>query len=305
MRTPETNTATSQAGIGMQEELTVPGQSGSLRDVLRHRFLLKLLVSKELKVRYRGSVLGLLWSYVKPGIQFVVFYVALGIFLGQEESPRNPGGLPNYAIYLFSGIVLINFFTEALGNASRSIVGNGGLIKKIYLPRQLFPVASVWVSGVHFVPQMVILIGACLFNGWRPSVLQLAAAVVGFIIVAMLATGLGLLFGAVNVYFRDAENLVDMLLMVATWASPVLYSWIMVQEKLGETFFTIYQLNPITVGVETFHFAFWLPTTGSPAAVPPHLLSMWIPIALAVSAAVLLTGQLVFRRLEGRFAQEL
>ncbi|MCC3274022.1 ABC transporter permease [Arthrobacter zhangbolii] len=289
----------------MQEELTVPGQPGSLKDVLRHRFLLKLLVSKELKVRYRGSILGLLWSYVKPGIQFLVFYVALGVFLGLEESAGNRGGLPNYAIYLFSGIVLINFFTEALGNASRSIVGNGGLIKKIYLPRQLFPVASVWVSGVHFVPQMVILIGACLFSGWRPSLLQLAAAAAGFLVVAMLATGLGLLFGAINVYFRDAENLVDMLLMVATWASPVLYSWTMVQSKLGETFFNFYQLNPITVGVETFHYAFWLPTTDGSQSIPPHLLSVWIPVALAISAAVLLIGQLVFRRLEGRFAQEL
>ena len=286
-------------------ELETPGRGAGLADIFRSRFLLKLLVSKELKVRYRGSVLGLLWSYVKPGVQFVVFYIALGVFLGLEQSSRNPGGLPNYAIYLFSGIVLINFFTEALGNASRSIVGNGGLIKKIYLPRQLFPMASVWVSAVHFVPQIVILVVACLFNGWRPSLLQLAAAVAGFIMVALLATGLGLFFGAVNVYFRDAENLVDMLLMIATWASPVLYSWKMVQEKLGETYFNLYQLNPITVAVETFHYAFWLPTTDGAEAIPPHLLSMWIPIALAISAAVLLLGQLVFRRLEGRFAQEL
>ncbi|MFZ3415193.1 ABC transporter permease [Arthrobacter sp. 3Tela_A] len=287
------------------QKLTTPGAGAGLRDVLKSRFLLKLLVAKELKVRYRGSILGLLWSYVKPGVQFIVFYIALGIFLGLERSPGRPDGLPNYAIYLFSGIVLINFFTEALGNASRSIVGNGGLIKKIYLPRQLFPVASVWVSGVHFVPQIVILLAACLFNGWRPGVLQLAAAVAGFLIVGLLATGLGLLFGAVNVYFRDAENLVDMLLMIATWASPVLYSWMMVRDKLGQTFFYFYQLNPITVGVETFHYAFWLPTTDGAEAIPPHLLSLWIPVGLAISGLILLIGQLVFRRLEGRFAQEL
>lgn len=287
------------------ERLETPGRGAGFVDLVRSRFLLKLLVSKELKVRYRGSVLGLLWSYVKPGVQFVVFYVALGVFLNLEQSDSNPRGLPNYAIYLFSGIVLINFFTEALGNASRSIVGNGGLIKKIYLPRQLFPVASVWVSGVHFVPQILILLVACLFNGWRPGVLELAAALGGFVIVGLLATGLGLLFGAVNVYFRDAENLVDMLLMIATWASPVLYSWVMVRNKLGETAFNFYQLNPITVGVETFHFAFWLPTTDGAEQIPPHLLSVWLPVGLAISAAVLLFGQFVFRRLEGRFAQEL
>ncbi len=288
-----------------QPNLQTPGLGRGLRDVYGSRFLLKLLVRKELKVRYRGSVLGLLWSYVKPGVQFIVFYVALGVFLGLEQSPTNKSGLPNYAIYLFSGIILINFFTEALGNASRSIVGNGGLIKKIYLPRQLFPVASVWVSAVHFFPQLVILLIACVFSGWHPTVLQLLAAVAGFIMVTLLSTGLGLLFGAANVYFRDSENFVDMLLMIATWASPVMYSWTMVQNKLGEAWFSIYQLNPMTTAVETFHYAFWLPTTDGSAGIPPHLLSLWIPVGLVVSAAVLLWGQLTFRRLEGRFAQEL
>jgi ABC-2 type transport system permease protein len=285
--------------------LVRPGLGGGLGDVVRSRFLLKLLVRKELKVRYRGSVLGLLWSYVKPGVQFVVFYVALGVFLGLERSPKNPDGLANYAVYLFSGIVLINFFTEALGNAARSIVGNGGLIKKIYLPRELFPVASVWVSAVHFFPQLVVLLIGCVVSGWRPNLLQLSAAVAGFIIVALLATGLGLLFGAANVYFRDSENIVDMLLMIATWASPVMYSWTMVRDKLGEGFYSVYQANPVTVGVEAFHYAFWLPTTDQSAGIPPHLLSLWIPVGLAVSIVTLLLGQLTFRRLEGRFAQEL
>lgn len=287
------------------EELVRPGVSGGLADVVRSRFLLKLLVRKELKVRYRGSVLGLLWSYVKPGVQFFVFYLALGVFLGMERSERNPDGLPNYAIYLFSGIILINFFTEALSNASRSIVGNGGLIKKIYLPRQLFPVASVWVSAVHFFPQLIILLAACFLAGWHPSFIQLAAAVAGFIMVALLATGLGLLFGAANVYFRDSENFVDMLLMIATWASPVMYAWTMVEEKLGPTWYNVYQVNPITIAVETFHFAFWLPTTSGTTPIPPHLLSLWIPVGLLLSAAILVWGQLTFRRLEGRFAQEL
>lgn len=286
-------------------ELTRPGLGRGLRDVRQSRFLLKLLVRKELKVRYRGSILGMLWSYVKPGVQFVVFYIALGVFLGLERSPRNPDGLANYAVYLFSGIVLINFFSEALGNASRAIVNNGNLIKKIYLPRELFPVASVWVSAVHFFPQLVVLVAACLFTGWRPGLLHLLAAVAGFVIVALLATGLGLLFGAANVYFRDSENLVDMLLMIATWASPVMYAWTMVQEKLSPGLFAVYQANPVTVGVELFHYAFWLPTTDGSAALPPNLFSLWLPVGLAIACSVLALGQLTFRRLEGRFAQEL
>ncbi len=287
----------------LSSELVTPGLGKGLRDVVRSRFLLKLLVAKELKVRYRGSVLGLLWSYVKPGVQFVVFWFALGVFLGMERNTEN------YAIYLFSGIILINFFTEALGNASRSIVGNGGLIKKIYLPRELFPVASVWVSAVHFVPQLVVLLIACLFTGWTPGFFELAAATGGFLIVALLATGLGLFFGAANVYFRDSENFVDMLLMIATWASPVLYSWTMVRDTLGSAFLTVYQMNPLTIAVELFHFAFWKPTTSADTdpmtLVPPNLFGLWLPVALATALAVILLGQFTFRRLEGRFAQEL
>lgn len=295
----------SDVTAAMSSEMTRPGLGSGLRDIRQSSFLLKLLVRKELKVRYRGSVLGLLWSYVKPGVQFVVFYIALGVFLGLEKSPRNPDGLANYAVYLFSGIVLINFFSEALGNSARSIVNNGNLIKKIYLPRELFPVASVWVSGVHFFPQLLVLVVACVFAGWHPDAFQLLAAVLGFIIVAFLATGLGLLFGAVNVYYRDSENLVDMLLMIATWASPVMYAWTMVQEKLGPTAFAVYQANPVTVGVELFHYAFWLPTTDGTAAMPPNLFTLWLPVGLVIALLVLVFGQFTFRRLEGRFAQEL
>lgn len=285
--------------MSITKELASPGTGGGLAEAFRARFLLKLLVRKELKVRYRGSVLGLLWSYVKPGVQFLVFYLALGVFLGLNR------GTENYAVYLFSGIILINFFTEALGNAARSIVGNGSLIKKIYLPRELFPVASVWVSGVHFFPQLVVLVVACLVSGWHPTALHLVAALGGFVVVALLATGLGLFFGAVNVYFRDFENIVDLLLMVVTWASPVLYVWTMVRDAIGPGFLVLYQLNPVTIAVEIFHYAFWYPTTSGTAELPPHLLTLWLPVGLGTSIIVVLIGQFTFRRLEGRFAQEL
>lgn len=285
-----------------KNELTTPGNGRGLLDLYSNWFLLKLLVRKEIKVRYRGSVLGLLWSYVKPLMQFMIYFVALGIFLNLQKAT------PNYAVYLFSGIVLVNFFTETLGNSTRSIVENRDLIRKIYLPRELFPVATVLVSAAHFLPQVVILVGASLLVGWTPSLVQLLAAIAAFIVVAILAMGLGLLFGAVNVYFRDSENIVDMILMVVTWASPVLYLWTMARDALGQWFF-LYQMNPMTVAVEIFHWVFWYPTLGEDqlgmVELPPNLLSLWLPIALLVSLTVLFLGQLVFRRLAVHFAQEL
>ena len=287
---------------GSTQDMIRPGQGRGLLDVYDHRFLLKLLVRKEIKVRYRGSVLGLLWSYVKPLMQFLIYFVALGIFLNLQR------GTPNYAIYLFAGIVLVNFVTESLGNATRSIVDNRDLIRKIYLPRELFPVATVWVSAAHFLPQLVVLIGACLIAGWTPTVIQLIAAVLAFILVSVLATGLGLLFSAANVYFRDSENIVDMILMVVTWASPVLYVWTMVQDVMG-SWYWLYQLNPMTVAVEIFHWAFWFPTLKEDqlgfASMPPDLLTVWLPVAFLISIVVLFVGQLAFRRSAVHFAQEL
>lgn len=287
---------------GQMDQLVRPGSGRGLLDVYGDRFLLKLLVRKEIKIRYRGSVLGLMWSYVKPLMQFLIYYIALGIFLNLEH------GTPNYAIYLFAGIVLVNFFTESLSNSTRSIVDNRDLIRKIYLPRELFPVATVWVSAAHFLPQLVVLIGACLLVGWAPSILQLAAVVLVFVMVSVLATGLGLMFGAVNVYFRDSENIVDMIVMVVTWASPVLYIWSMVERVMGPWYW-LYQLNPMTTAVEIFHWAFWEPTLGRNQVVsgtlPPDLFTLWLPVSLLTTLAVLFFGQLTFRRLSVHFAQEL
>lgn len=278
--------------------LTAPGISRGLRDVLDHRFLLKLLVRKEVKVRYRGSLLGLMWSYVKPGVQFVVFYLALGIFLGMEQRQEN------YAIYLFSGIILVNFFTEAVRNSARSITENFALVKKIYIPRELFPLASVWVSAVHFFPQLVILLLACLLGGWSPSLTSLVSALLGFLIVGIFAVGLGLFFGAVNVFFRDAENIVDLIVLVAPWVAPVLYATAQAQAALGGVF-VLYMADPLAVGVELFHRAFWSPTISGEAPLAPDLLTIWLWCGLGVAILTALLGQYTFRRLSGRFAQEL
>jgi len=283
------------------EALAPPGQSLGFRAVLRNRFLLRLLVDKEIQVRYRGSALGLLWSYIKPAVQFGVFYLAMGVFL---QLNRN---MPNYAIYLFSGMCLVNFFMETFGNAARSIVGNGHLIKKIFLPRELFPVSSLFVAMVHFFPQVVVLLIACLFSGWHPSLSQIAGIIAGTLLVGLFGLGLGLFFATADVFFRDAENIVDLINMVATWLSPVLYTWYMVQSIAPGWVFSLYMANPITIGVELFHFGFWLPTTdGSQTwTPPPHLMILWTPVALIVSILFLVVGDLLFKRFEGRFAQEL
>jgi len=281
-----------------REGFVRPGHGAGLLDVFRKRYLLTLLVRKEVRVRYRGSVLGWLWSYVKPLTQFAVFFLALGIFLQQNRN------IENYPIYMFSGLVVVNLFSEAFSNGTKSLVDNAPLIKKIYLPREMFPVASTLVALVNFVPQVLVLLSVSLVVGWHPDLTQGLAFVLGTIIIVLFATGLGMLFGSVNVLFRDAQNFVELIVLVATWASPVLYQWQMVAKVLPPPFMFVYQINPLTAAVELFHATFWYPTTDGRSGLPPEL-AVHSVVALLISAATLLVGQLVFRRLENRFAQDL
>jgi ABC-2 type transport system permease protein len=284
--------------IAAEAPLRAPGSGLGLIDVFRRRHLLALLVRKEVSIRYRGSVLGWLWSYVKPLIQFAVFFVALGIFLRLNSS------VGYYPLYLLSGFTLVTFFTEAFGNGTRSIVDNAPLIKKIYIPRELFPVASTIVAVVNTLPQVIVVLAIALISGWQFSLVAVGAILLALIIVGLFATGLGMLFGAINVAYRDAQSFVEIIAMCAVWASPVMYQWSMVSTHLDGWAFTLYRLNPLTTAVELAHAGFWLPLSPENGQALPDL-PLFALIALGTSVFTLLVGQFVFRRLEGRFAQEL
>lgn len=285
-------------------EYKTPGDSAGILEIIRKPYLTSLIVHKELRQRYRGSMLGMLWSYAKPATQFLVFYFAIGVFM------RMNSNVPNYVVYLFSGVVVINYFTEIFGNATRSVVGNAALVKKIYLPRQLFPMSALWVALAHFGPQVAILLAGAVFFGWWPTLTGIVAIVAGFLIVSLFALGLGLFTAALNVFYRDAENFVDLILMMATWISPVLYTWEMVHSAFThhglDVLWYIYQLNPLSVAVELFHYGFWRMTL-DPATAPQSVpdLGMWTLIALVVSLASIILGEIAFRSMDKRIAQEL
>ncbi|WP_058233769.1 ABC transporter permease [Devriesea agamarum] len=281
-----------------------PGQDSGWLNPFVNRFLLHLLVKKELRVRYRGSMLGMAWSYVKPAVQFIVFYIALGVFLELNK------GVHNYAVYLFSGIVVINLFGETLGNCTRSITGNDSLVRKIYLPTELFPYSSMIVALIHFIPQLLVLAVGALLVGWSPGLMQLGAIALGLIILIMLTLGLGMLTAALNAAFRDIENFVDMIVMVLTWTSPIMYQITKVRHAVGDgVLYLLYSLNPLTIVVELFHYGFWQHTDGvqldaGQAAVYNQIHGLWWA-GLLIALAVFVIGNFVFERSKRSFAQTL
>ncbi|TDD81826.1 ABC transporter permease [Actinomadura rubrisoli] len=286
------------APIRADDRLRPPGGDGGLRQTFRNRYLLRLLVRRELRARYKGSLLGLGWSYVRPAVHFSVYFYVIGIFLGMDRQ------IEDFPIYLFAGMVLINLFTETLHASTRSVTGNAPLIRKVFLPRELFPTASALVSLVHFVPGFMILLAGSAVAGWRPSPAGLAAAVLGFAIVVVLGLGLGLLFAAVNVFFRDLEQVVDISMIVITWSVPMIYPWAHVRAHAPGWVLDVYLANPLVSAVSLFQRAFWLSGTGGDYAFPPHLYAH-AATSLAVSLLVFLAGHAVFARMQKRFAQEL
>lgn len=256
-----------------------------------------MLIKKGTTTRYYGSVLGWTWSYVRPAAQFFMYFVMIGMVLGLRRS------IELFPLYLFSGIILLNFFNEATKAATNSITGNAALIKKIYIPRELFPVSAIISAFIHFLPQLVVLVVVYLFFGWTITWLAALQIVIALTLLFAFVLGLGLFFGAINVPFRDAKNIIDVALMFSLWMSPVLYSYEMIRDVVPSWLFHLYQVNPVTVGVELFHNAFYREIVTT--SVAPDYMTTNILAAAGITLGTLLIGQVAFRRLEGNFAQDL
>lgn len=274
----------------------IAGTAGSIAGVWRYRELLNLLVKRELKSRYKDSALGFLWSLARPVSMLVVYYLAIGKFLGAERS------IPEFAIYIFTGLTAWTLFSEIVSTGTGSVVANGGLVKKIYLPREVFPLSVIGSALFNFVIQLIILFGATVIAGSAPSPDRLIYVLGGTAILLVWATAWAFLLSAVNVYLRDIQYLVEIVLMVGFWLSPVVYSWSQVSGEITGTLESLYLSNPVTIAVLAFQRGMWVAGSAQPA---PTGLGLRMAIAFAVGIVLLWLFQRVFARLQANFAQEL
>jgi ABC-2 type transport system permease protein len=293
-----------------------PAAKGGLVGVLRRRYLLRLMVRRELRARYIGSKMGLLWSYINPFSRFLTYYFVFGIILLR-------GSIPFFAIHLFAGMVVVNLFTESFNSGTRSIMQNKAVVQKMPLPREIFPISSTLVSLYHTGPQLVILLGACLVTGsFSPDLLGIAAALLALTIVILLGAGMGLMFAAINVLYRDWTRVVQIFTQMLPFSVPMMYPYTMVADRF-ERFPVIqhlYLLNPITEAVLLMQRCFWITTIsaedarqakeewGFDAAVsvnfPPHLWERGL-IMLGFSILFLVLAQWVFTRLDDKIPDSL
>lgn len=277
---------------------SVPDQ---ISEIVQRRELLWNLVRKELKVKYKDSVLGFAWSMLNPALYLVVFYVVFGLFLRS--------GIPLFAIFLLSGLLVWNMFSTGLGGATGAVVANSALVSKVSFPRAVLPLAAVGASVVHFFLQSLVLIGGLVVLRRGIAWSYLPALPVALVVLVLFTAGLGLLLAAVNVYARDTQHLLELALLAWFWMTPIVYQYRLVADRIGDWFL----LNPITPLVVLFQRVLYNTVEATAGGQPLPILptgDLWwhlrnIGAVGVVSVVVAWVGLWVFGRLEGNFAEEL
>jgi ABC-2 type transport system permease protein len=277
------------------------GTAQSVREIWGRRELLNLLIRRELKARYKNSSLGVLWSLMRPLSQLLIYYYAVGEIIGLARQ------IPDFAIFVFVGLTAWTLFAEIMSNTTSSIIHNQGLVKKVYLPREIFPLASVGGALFNFAVQFTILLAAVLVLGRFPVTLDVLYAAAAFIMLVTFATALGVLLAGLAVYFRDLEHLIEVVLAVMFWTSPIVYSFTFVEQAIGGTVLEqIYLANPVTVAVLGFQRGLWVAGSDPVTGIEwPADLELRMLVIFLFSLVLLWASQRLFSRLQGNFAQEL
>jgi ABC-2 type transport system permease protein len=278
-------------------------------DIWRARELWAYLVRTEIKVKYKNSILGLVWSMIAPAMTLAIYFIVFQ-FIAKN-------GVPNFVIFLFSGLLVWNVFQFGVQSGTGVVVSNAGLVKKVSFPREILALASVGSATVFFFFQAIVMVIFMVVLHSSPDWSYLPLLPLSLLACLLLASGLAVLLSAVNVYLRDTQHLVEVLLTAWFWACPIVYAFQSnIAAKLGPKGLTwVYFLNPLTPLVLSFqrvlyaHVVVRNTVSHAPLAVlPPH--GFWWYAALdtgvlVLSAMLCLVGTVVFGRLEGNFAEEL
>jgi lipopolysaccharide transport system permease protein len=253
-----------------------------LPELWSYRELIGFLVWRDLKVRYRQTAFGVVWVLLQPLALMAVFSLFLGEFLHVKT-----GDVP-YPVFVFSALVPWTLFAQSLMASSASLVGNSGLLGKIYFPRLVLPVSAVGSYLLDFLISSVLLVGLMLVYGLTPSPALLIIPFLG-ILVVLAALGVGILLSAVNVKYRDVQSGIPLLVQLWLFASPVAYPVTLVPEAYR----AIYAINPMVSILELFRWA----TVGT---APPSV--AMVAVSLGSMVVLFVAGVAYFRRTERSFA---
>lgn len=251
--------------------------------IWHYRELLKNLIATDLKLKYRGSVLGFLWSLVNPLVMIVVYSVAFTYIL--------PVRVEKFTLFLITGILPWTFFSSAVVTSTVAVIANGNLVKKIHFPRELLPISTVLFNLAQFLLALLVFIPALVFLGAQLTVALVAYPLVLILHVAF-TLGLAFVLSAITVFYQDVKHLTEVGLMIAFWMTPIIYDLSLVPEG-GRAFLKLNPLTSYTIAYQDIVYRGQWPA-----------LETWV-VGFVWAAVVLALGWVVFRRYKPSFAEEL
>lgn len=271
------------------------GTRSSVQGIFAQRQLIGLVIKRELRTKYKGSAAGILWSFARPLAMLVIYYLFVGQILGAART------IPSFATFMFTGYATWTLFSEALSSATTSLTANAGVIRKVALPREIFPLATTCVAGVTFLGQLLLLVVFIAITGSPVNLGNLGIAAAGLGMLVTFSLALGILASAATVFFRDLEHLVEVVLMFLFWGSPILYSLSLVKQIVTiDWVVQLYLLNPVTTAVLSMQSAFW-----GAGSLDTGNLDVRVWVSWAAALILLWLAQRIFNRVQGSFAQEL
>jgi ABC-2 type transport system permease protein len=255
-----------------------------MRSFFQYRELIRNLVSKDLKLKYRGSVLGFLWSLVNPLSLIVVYGFVFNRMLRTD--------IPDFGYFLLVGILPWNFFAQSLAMSTVAVIENGNLIRKVWLPNEVFPVATVLFNLAQFILALLVLLPTALVYFGKPIAWSYLAVIPVLCLHVIFTLGLCMVLSTATVFYRDVKHFTEILLMLLFWLTPVVYN----RRVLSDALRLVVYSNPVSYFIAAYQDIFYL------GVIPDF---DQIIILVLLSGVSILIGQLVFTAYKSRFAEEI
>ncbi len=250
---------------------------------LQNRFILSELVKKGIRLKYRRSYLGILWSLLEPLLTMIVLTIVFGTLMGEKTR--------DFPVYILSGRLLYTFYSQSTTAALKSIRANSSIIKKVYVPKILYPLSSILFNFIIFLISLIVLALVSVILGVYPT-LYLLQAFVSLIVLLMLSLGCGLILSTVGVFFRDMEYLWNVALMLIMYTCAIFYR---ASKLLGSKWSFVLKLNPLFCVIETFR-----------SAVFGEMMNLkYLVYSVGFSVVAIIIGVIAFKKNEDKFILEI
>ena len=251
-------------------------------ELFSYREFLKTSVKKDIRGKYKGSFLGVLWSFINPLLSVLVYAIVFSKIMRFN--------IDNYLIYLITGVLPWTFFTTAINTGMTSVLFNANIIKKVYFPRIILPISSVTSSMINFLISCIVIVVFVLFSGIGLSFNILFLPLI-VIVQYFFCLGLVFILSAIEIYVRDLEHIINFFLSMAFYVTPILYK----ADQVPKDFRFILEINPMTHIINSYRDIFYYGRV-------PNILSLLI--VLIFSLVLFFIGYLIFNKLQKSFAEE-